>query len=527
MGHNWLVRTPSGSPADAVPGPLRRAPARRSTPLPAAFRLRADPVTTKDDGGTVVLGGSPLRVFRVTERARDLMAQWDAGRPVGTRRAAGMLARRLVSAGAYAPRPDDAAASFRASDVTVVIPVRDRPAELDRLLERLAPLRCVVVDDASTDAAATKEVAARRGAHFVALGSNVGPAAARNAGLALVDDPLVAFVDSDCAPAPSWLDPLLGHFDDPLVAAVAPRIVPAPAGADTPATRYLALRSSLDLGPDDALVRRGSRLTYVPSAALVVRTAACTTADLFDPSLRGGEDVDLVWRLNDAGWDVRYEPSGVVHHHGPATLEEHLRRRAFYGTTAGPLARRHPGSLAPMAASGWSVAVWALVAARRPRAAAGVLALSTGVLAARLRGLVGRPLAVATRIAGGGTARGALPALGGVARAWSPALVLGLLFRPTRRPAALALVLPALRDWVGHRDELDPLRYVAFHVADDVAYGAGVWVGCVDAGTAEPLVPRIAWRSRVWSSRSLRRDLSPGPGRDAPDGSEGPPDTDA
>jgi len=456
--------------------------------VPAAFRLRADPATTTEDGGTVVLGGSPLRVFRVSERARALMAQWSEGRRVGTRGAAGRLARRLVSAGAYAPRPDEAAATFRASDVTVVVPVRDRPAELDRLLERLAPLRCVVVDDASTDAASTKEVASRRGAHFVGLEANVGPAAARNAGLAAVDGPLVAFVDSDCEPSPGWLRPLLGHFDDPLV---------------------------------------GSRLTYVPSAALLVRIAVCTTAELFDPTLRGGEDVDLVWRLNDAGWDVRYEPSGVVHHHGPVALAEHLRRRAFYGTTAGPLARRHPGSLAPMAASGWSVAVWALLAARRPRAALVVLSASTGVLAARLRGLVRRPLAVATRIAGGGTARGALPALGGLARVWSPALVLALLLRPTRRAAALALVLPALRDWAGQRDELDPLRYGAFHVADDVAYGAGVWAGCVRAGTAEPLVPRIAWRSRVWSSRSLRRDLSPRPDRDARAVPTGPLDPDA
>ena len=495
--------------------------------MPAAFRLRADPATTTEDGGTVVLGGSPLRVFRVSERARALMAQWSEGRRVGTRGAAGRLARRLVSAGAYAPRPDEAAATFRASDVTVVVPVRDRPAELDRLLERLAPLRCVVVDDASTDAASTKEVASRRGAHFVGLEANVGPAAARNAGLAAVDGPLVAFVDSDCEPSPGWLRPLLGHFDDPLVAAVAPRIVAAPSGTDTPTARYLAMRSSLDLGPDEGIVRRGSRLTYVPSAALLVRIAVCTTAELFDPTLRGGEDVDLVWRLNDAGWDVRYEPSAVVYHHGPGTLEEHLHRRAFYGTTAGPLARRHPGSLAPMAASGWSVAVWALVAARRPRAAAVVLSVSTGVLAARLRGLVRRPLAVATRIVGGGTARGALPALGGLARVWSPALVLALLLRPTRRAAALALVLPALRDWAGQRDELDPLRYGAFHLADDVAYGAGLWAGCVRAGTAEPLVPRIAWRSRVWSSRSLRRDLSPRPDRDARAVPTGPLDPDA
>jgi mycofactocin system glycosyltransferase len=480
-------------------------------------------------------------VFRVSERVRDLMDQWRDGRPVGTRGAGGLLARLLVSAGAYSPRPDIGAAVFGPGDVTVVVPVRDRPAELERLLTALAPLRCVVVDDASVDAAATKEVASRHGAQFVGLGSNAGPSGARNAGLSVVnrmDTPLVAFVDSDCDPSPGWLDPLLPHFDDPLVAAVAPRIAAAPTAPTPPTgspdrrgavTRYLTIRSSLDLGSQEGPVRRGSPLSYVPSAALVVRAGVCTTTELFDPALRGGEDVDLVWRLNDAGWDVRYEPAGVVRHHGPATLGAHLRRRAFYGTTAGPLAQRHPGSLAPAAASSWSLAVWVLALARRPAAALAVLGLSIGLLARRLRGLVGQPLQVATRIAGGGTLRGAVPALGGLARAWSPALVGALLFRRTRRLAAMALVLPAVRDWLEleDRDELDPVRFAALHVADDIAYGSGVWAGCVQAGTVEPLIPRVAWRSRVWSSRELLRALSPGAKDDTGPGPMGPPHQDA
>jgi mycofactocin system glycosyltransferase len=289
------------------------------------------------------------------------------------------------------------------------------------------------------------------------------------------------------------------------------------------AARYLAVRSPLDLGTQEGSVRRRSRITYVPSAALLVRADVCTTSELFDPALRGGEDVDLEWRLDEAGWDVRYVPSSMVGHHGPAGLAEHLRRRAFYGSTAGTLALRHPGSLAPVSASGWSVAVWILAVARRPWTAGAVLGVSIGLLARRLRGLVGQPLSVAIRIAGLGTVRSAVPALGGLARAWSPVLVVALLFRRTRRLATLALVVPALRDWLQHRDGLDPLRYCAFHVADDVAYGAGVWAGCVGAGTAQPLVPRIPWRSRVWSSRSLRENLSPGPRGGAAPAPAGPP----
>ncbi len=491
---------------------LRPAPDRRTTPLPASFVLHPAASTVHLDDGAVVLGGSPVRLFRISARAQRVVDGWRAGHVVGERQGARLLARRLVSSGAYLPRPT--ASTFQEDDVTVVIPVRDRPAQLDRLLDALRDLVCVVVDDASADAGATKEIAERHGARFVALASNGGPAGARNAGLAAVHTALVAFVDSDCLPAPGWLDPLLGHFDDPVVAAVAPRVIPMSAArAPHPVRAYETVRSSLDRGSEEGPVRRGSPIPYVPSAALVVRMAVTAGAELFDATLRGGEDVDLVWRLDDAGWDVRYVPAGTVEHDGPATLRELLARRTFYGTSAAPLSRRHPGSLAAVDVSGWSLAVWLLAGGRRPLLAGAVLAASIGLLAERLRGLTRDPLAVATRIAGDGTVRAAVPALSGVARAWSPALLAALAFRRTRRAAALALLLPAVADWRKDRTTrkdgtgLGPWPYLALHAADDAAYGAGVWLGCAREGTVAPLVPRVTFRNRVWSARALRDSL--------------------
>jgi mycofactocin system glycosyltransferase len=286
------------------------------------------------------------------------------------------------------------------------------------------------------------------------------------------------------------------------VAAVAPRIVRGGGPA-----HYETARSSLDRGDRAGPVRPGSRIPFVPSAALLFRADVVTGSELFDAALRGGEDVDLVWRLDEAGWDVRYVPSSTVAHDGPSTLAAFLARRAFYGTTAAPLARRHGQALAPLHLSGWSLAVWGLILARRPVLALAALAASIAILARRLRGLVRDPVHVAAHIAGGGTTRSALPSLGSLTRAWSPALVLGLAFRRTRAASALALLTPALSDWAADRQALDPVRAVAVHVADDVAYGAGVWVGCARERTTVPLIPRVSWRSRVWSSPTLREEL--------------------
>ena len=426
---------------------------------------------------------------------------------MGPGRGAQLLARRLVSAGAFCPHPDGG--TFGPGDVTVVVPVRDRPLPLDRLLGALRGLACIVVDDASADAGATKETAERHGARFVGLAANVGPAGARNAGLAEVDGALVGFVDSDCVPTDGWLAPLLGHFDDPLVAAVAPRIVPNAGPPADGRTRHGPCARRSTGGP-----ARGRSARVGPSPSCPVRRSSsgwgpCRGRELFDPTLRGGEDVDLVWRLGDAGWDVRYVPSSTVVHDGPATLGAFLARRAFYGTTAAALSRRHADAVAPVHVSGWSLAVWALALARRPLLALTVLAASIALLAHRLRGLVRDPVAVASHIAGGGTVRSAVPALGSLARAWSPAFVLGLAFRRTRTASALALLVPALADWAPERETWDPVRAVALHVADDAAYGLGVWVGCARERTLVPLVPRVSWRSRVWSAGALRHELQP------------------
>ena len=257
----------------------------------------------------------------------------------------------------------------------MVVPVRDRVVELAECLAfggRAHPV--VVVDDGSLDPAAIAEVAARHGASTVRRALAGGPAAARNAALSIVGTELVAFVDSDCLPPPDWVDRVVGHFADPLVAAVAPRVV---------ALGVSTIGSPLDLGDRPGPVAPGTRLPYVPTAALVVRRAAL--GDGFDEALRYGEDVDLVWRLVEAGWRVRYDPSVEVGHREPVALADRLRRRFDYGTSAAPLARRHPGQLVHLVVSPAPAATVAALLARRPAVAAASFAVGTARLAGRFR----------------------------------------------------------------------------------------------------------------------------------------------
>ncbi|WP_116949561.1 mycofactocin biosynthesis glycosyltransferase MftF [Jiangella endophytica] len=485
--------------------------------LPAGFGVVLDRDARVLDGGRVLLGGSPRRALRLSPAGVAAFARLRADGSVTDERT-GRLARRLVDAGVAHPRP----ATVRAAGATVIVPVRDRAAALDRCLGALAGADVLVVDDGSADPAAVASVAARHGARLLRRPESGGPAAARNTGLAalaprpaapprvdhgetqdpaaaepaflhdqLLSGEVVAFVDSDCVPSPGWLRRLAGHFADPAVVAVAPRIVPVVApDAGRVLGAFAAARSPLDLGPDEALVRPGGRISYVPTAALLVRRSAL---DGFDEALRYGEDVDAVWRLIGGGGRVRYDPSVTVAHAEPASWPAWLRRRHHYGTSAGPLARRHPGRLAPLVLAPWPAAVMALLLARRPVLATAAGALATARLAVRLRRDAIPSSAAAPMIAEATVAT--LTSTGrAVTQLALPAAVAAAAMsgRRRRRLVTLAALLaaPAVHDWLRLRPSLDPVRWTLASTADDLAYGTGVWRGAIRARTAQPLLPR-------------------------------------
>ncbi|HEY1989437.1 MAG TPA: mycofactocin biosynthesis glycosyltransferase MftF [Acidimicrobiales bacterium] len=468
------------------------SPTAPRSELPPGFHLVLDSSVRTFAHGTVLTGGHPGRILRLTgDGPAALAALLGGGSLTGAQR---QLGRRLVEVGMAhpVPRPDT---TEGAADLTVVIPARDRSQLLDQCLAALGPdTSVVVVDDGSRDPGRVAEVCRRHGARLEVRAVNGGPAAARNQGLAGVDSELVAFLDSDCVVGPGWHEPLVAMFDDPAVGAVAPRIRPFGTSRSV-RDRFDRGRSPLDMGTEPSRVGTDRRVRYVPTAALVARRRAL--GDGFDPDLRFGEDVDLVWSLVDAGWQVRYLPSVEVGHHGPASWGGLLGRRFRYGTSAAPLSRRHPGQLAPVRLRPWpTVAALALLAGR-PRTSV-LITLVYGLhLAHRVRDL-GVPTGPALRWSAEGTGW----TLFGLGRAATvvagPALVIGGLRsakrgRRIRRAATALALLPPVVEWWQRRPELDPFRWSLASIADDVAYGLGVWAGCIRARTIGPLLPSLQW----------------------------------
>ncbi|GAC1535392.1 MAG: mycofactocin biosynthesis glycosyltransferase MftF [Acidimicrobiales bacterium] len=462
----------------------------------------------------MLIGGAPLRILRLGEAGARLVDRLARGWPVPSDAAARGLARRLVDAGAH-PRPpghDGPTSDGGTSDggdggtshgngghghVAVVIPVRDRPAGLAVTLRAIqaagtpSPAELIVVDDGSgpDEAAATAALCAAHGARLIRCTHPAGPAAARNEGWRAAMSALVAFVDSDCEPAPGWLARLLPHFGDPLVAAVAPRIraVRAP-GASRTLGSYERARSPLDRGPLQGPVRPGGRIPFVPSAAVVVRREVLAELDGFDEAMRVGEDVDLVWRLAARGRTVRYEPGSTVAHPTRSNWAAWAIQRCTYGSSAAPLARRHGAAVAPLRISRSSMGAWTLAGAGYPGAGLAVAALSGAMLVPKLSGLT-HPRAEALRLAGGGHLRAGASIADGLRRVWWPFLAAMSLCSGRARRIALCTIVALVVEWVEVRPALDPLTWVVLRVADDVAYGSGVWASCLRARSARALLP--------------------------------------
>ncbi len=475
-------------------------------------RFELDPGCRSGDNGRMLIGGSPLTIFRLTKSGARIVEQIRARAELapGHER----LTDRLLDNGAIHPIPQ-VGTGPTAADVTLVIPAYNAdPAAVRRIVCATGAARALIIDDASTTPFPSIQCERADGTvlhtEVIRLANNGGPGVARQEGLRRTTTPFVAFVDTDITVTDGWLQELLPHFTTPTTAVVAPRVQASThqirAGVAGRLARFEAVRNPLDLGPTRARVRAGTRVSYVPAAALVARTEALRSVDGFAPGMRLGEDVDLIWRLDESGWVCRYEPHVVVRHDVRDNVGAWVRQRMGYGASATDLARRHPGAVPPVQASAWSAAAWTLPALGAPLLGAAVAAGSTLALIAKLPETADRPQQ-ALRLAGLGHLHAGRIFAAAISRSWWPvALLMALVSRRARRVLVCAVAIPTLTEWWKVRSEIDLATFAALRLLDDAAYGAGLWRGAYAGRSAAALLPDLtSWPQR---SRYARRRAS-------------------
>lgn len=394
--------------------------------------------------------------------------------------------------------------------VSVVVTVRNAADHIDECLDALAALsypeyEVIIVDDGSTDG--TRTLVANHGSHprLVTVGTPaaaLGIGSSREAGVEAATHEVVAFTDADCRPDLRWLAELV-----PALAAhdiVGGRVRPA---SDAGAGAYEAVTASLDMGPRADRVSPGGSTPYLPTANFVARRAVLSEVGFPDRNI--AEDVHCCWTALDRGYDVVYDPRGVVEH----VYDERRfgSRRRAYGASEALLATEFDsaGSI-PLPVAGVAVALVVLTALAG--SLIGALPAAVGVGGVALAAVfatasVARDRIRAERYVGtkpivASLGRRSLSAMyllmREFTRYYSLPIVLGatvvLLRWPTVGSLLLAglvavVTLPAVVEYVIHRPATSPLRYLRWYLHDHFAYQVGVYRGAVVHRTGRHLDP--------------------------------------
>lgn len=207
----------------------------------------------------------------------------------------------------------------------------------------------IVVDDGSTDGAG--ELAAARGVRVIRT-QNQGLSAARNTGTATASGEVVAFCDDDCEPDPHWLRHLVASLLDGDDAGVGGPNVPPPDAVVADGVGHAPG------GPMHVLVS-DTEAEHLPGCNMAFRRAALEQVGGFDPRFRtAGDDVDLCWRIQDAGGTLGFSPAALVWHRARRSMPAYLRQQAGYGRAEALLERKWPDRYNHQGHVSWSGTVY-------------------------------------------------------------------------------------------------------------------------------------------------------------------------
>ncbi len=457
------------------------------------MRFSVDRTWRRPHDGDSVIGGSPTRAFRLTAGGRRVAEMIERGEDIPP--SAHALVDRLVDAGAVHPLIDPTEHAIDPAHITAVIPVHltdtSDGAALVALVGKLTGLAGVIVVDDASPRPLPALAAGDTPVTMIRRKINGGPAAARNTGLARVETTHVVFIDSDVDCRSDDIVALAAWLVASGSAAIGPRICSNDDG--TVLGAYESARSPLDMGKRPARVRAATRVGWLPAAVLLCEVAAIRSVTGFDESMRTGEDVDLVWRLDHAGFRCRYEPSIEVLHQHRSTLKALVHQRMGYGESTTALHRRHGDKVAPVRGSWSSVSSWGALALGLP-IIAGCTAIATAVVLSRKLRFLPNTVAESGRLAWMTHLQVGRNLASAITRVWWPlAIAIAIFSRRARVALCAAAVVPALADWWETRPRLDPVRFTILRVIDDAAYGAGAWkkmIGERDAGAMLPVIAR-------------------------------------
>ena len=246
----------------------------------------------------------------------------------------GELLPFLALNGSCPPKP------VRTPLVSIVICAFNAERTMRRCLESLRRIdypnfEVVIVDDGSRDT--TAQIAADFPEFRLIRQSNKGLSVARNVGLQAALGELVAYTDSDCVVDPDWLT-----F---MVSALVARGLDGCGGPNYAPHEKGWIEGCVAASPGAPchVLITDDRAEHLAGCNMLFRKTALENVGGFDPQFTAaGDDVDICWRLMDAGLQLGYCPSAFVWHFRRNTVKTYYGQQRGYGKAEAMLYLKYP-----------------------------------------------------------------------------------------------------------------------------------------------------------------------------------------
>ncbi|MEO0453179.1 MAG: glycosyltransferase [Verrucomicrobiota bacterium] len=223
---------------------------------------------------------------------------------------------------------------------------------LKQTLESLSTLRypdfeVIIINDGSTDG--TADILSSDSNYGVITQENQGLSVARNRGADEATGEILVYTDDDCMPDTDWLFHLADTFQSTEFAAVGgPNLSP-------PAAQWRQATVAAAPGVPTHVLLTDMEAEHIPGCNFAIRREALESIGGFDPIYRkAGDDVDLCWRLRDAGYQIGFNPSAMVWHHRRSTIADYLKQQHGYGEAEALLRYQHPNYFDAEGSAHWA-----------------------------------------------------------------------------------------------------------------------------------------------------------------------------
>lgn len=234
--------------------------------------------------------------------------------------------------------------------VSVVVCSYNGGRTLDQCLRSLLAIdypdyEVILIDDGSTDD--TRAIVEKYPSIRVIHQANRGLSAARNVGLKAATGSIIAYTDSDCFADPNWLALLIYQLQQSGAAGVGgPNL--------SPEDGWLAACVAASPGQPTHVLESDEIAEHIPGCNMAFRREALEAIEAFDPVYwKAGDDVDLCWRLQQAGYRITFAPGAFVWHHRRHNPRAYFRQQMGYGEAEALLQFKHPEKFTLRGNSKW------------------------------------------------------------------------------------------------------------------------------------------------------------------------------